>query len=141
MDFSQINWLAVVAASLAGFVIGGVWFGPKTFYPIWWKLNGNEPTTEPGGSNMLVVFGSTFLATLAQATTVAIVVELGSMVNPAFGALQGLATGALLGLGVAAASSLSHRLFARHGFVVWMIEVGQDVVSLAAMGLIIGAWL
>lgn len=141
MDFSQINWLAVVVASIAGFVVGGVWFGPKTFYPIWWKLNGNEPTTDPGGTSVAVLFGSTYLATIAQAATVAIVIEVGSLADPSFGAWQGLAAGALLGAGIAAASSLSHRLFARHGFGVWIIEVGQDIVSLAVMGLIIGAWL
>ncbi|MEY4993761.1 MAG: hypothetical protein RIS82_883 [Actinomycetota bacterium] len=141
MDFTQINWLAVFVASIAGFVIGGIWFGPKTFYPIWWKLNGNEPVNGPDGSNPLVLFGSTYVATLAQATTVAVLVELGSVVIAGFGAWEGLATGALVGAGVAAASSLSHRLFARQGFGVWIIEVGQDIVSLAAMGLIIGGWL
>ena len=141
MDFSQINWLAVVVAAVAGFVVGGVWFGPKTFYPIWWKLSGNEPTTEPGGQSPLVLFGSTFLATLAQAATVAIFIEIATIVDPNFGPLQGLAAGALLGAGIAAASSLSHRLFSRAGFAVWIIEVGQDIVSLAVMGLIIASWL
>ena len=31
MDFSSINWLAVVASVLASMIIGSVWFGPKGF--------------------------------------------------------------------------------------------------------------
>ena len=136
-----MNFLAIFLGVLAAYVFNAIWFGPKTFYPIWWKLSGNEPTTEPGGQSPLVLFGSTFLATLAQATTVAIFIEVATIVDPNFGPFQGLAAGALLGAGIAAASSLSHRLFSRAGFAVWIIEVGQDIVSLAVMGLIIAAWL
>jgi hypothetical protein len=60
--------------------------------------------------------------------------------NPNFGALDGGLVGLLLGIGLAAASSLSHRLFAGQNFKVWAIEVSSDVVNLTIMGLIIGAW-
>jgi hypothetical protein len=95
--------------------------------------------TDPAGSggNMAIVFGSTFLAAFAQATTVAIVIELASAGVSSFGPLQGALVGALLGFGLAAASSLSHRLFAGNGFRVWIIEVGSDIVNLTLMGLVI----
>ena len=60
--------------------------------------------------------------------------------NPNFGVLEGGLVGLFLGLGLAAASSLSHRLFAGQGFKVWILEVGSDVVNLTIMGFIIGAW-
>ena len=34
MDFGTVNWLAVVVSTIAAFVVGAIWFGPKTFYPI-----------------------------------------------------------------------------------------------------------
>ena len=60
--------------------------------------------------------------------------------NPAFSAVDGALVGALLGVGLAAASSLSHRLFGGFGYKVWLIEVASDALNLTIMGLIIGNW-
>ena len=63
MDLGSINWLAVLLATLVSFVSGFIWFGPKTFYPIWWKALGKSPNTEPGSQqSMAVVFGSITIA-------------------------------------------------------------------------------
>ncbi len=137
MIFSELNWLAVLAATFVAFVAGAIWFGPKTFFPIWWKLMGKGEADQAGSGNMAIVLGSTFLAALFQATTVAIVIELASAGVSNFGPLQGALVGSLLGFGLAAASSLSHRLFAGNGFRVWIIEVGSDIVNLTLMGLVI----
>ena len=32
MDISTINWLAVVAAALVAFLLGGLWYSPILFY-------------------------------------------------------------------------------------------------------------
>jgi hypothetical protein len=71
-----------------------------------------------------------------QVIATAIVIELASATGPLGGALIGL----LLGVGIAAASSLSHRLFSGQGLRVWLIEVGGDIVSLTVAGLIIGSF-
>jgi len=145
----EINWLAVVVASLSSFVIGALWFGPKTFYPLWMKAMGRKVPTEnvpmSAGSTILM-FGGTYLGALIQVSTLAIVVALARIVDPTIGALGGAAIGALLGFGIGAAASFSHRQFAQqnhkqvHAVWVWIIEVGQDIVCLTVAGLIIGAW-
>ena len=90
--------------------------------------------------NMGVIFGSTAVAAFVEAVAVASVIHFVALSNPNFGALDGGLVGLLLGIGLAAASSLSHRLFAGQNFKVWAIEVSSDVVNLTIMGLIIGAW-
>jgi hypothetical protein len=145
----EINWLAVVAASLSSFVIGALWFGPKTFYPVWMTAMGRKVPTEhvpmSTGSTILM-FGGTYLGALVQVSTLAVVVALARTVDPTIGALGGAAIGALLGFGIGAAASFSHRQFAQqnhnqvHAVWVWLIEVGQDIVCLTIAGLIIGAW-
>jgi len=141
MFLANLNWLAIVVATLAAFIAGAIWFGPKTFYPVWWKLMGKEVNTEPGsGTNMAVVFGATALGAFVEAVAVASVIHFVAAGQSDFGALQGGLVGLLLGVGLAAASSLSHRLFAGSGFRVWLIEVGSDVINLTIMGLIIGSW-
>lgn len=140
MFLLELNWLAILVAFIAAFIAGAIWFGPKTFFPIWWRAMGKDPNNMEVTGNMAVTFGATALAAFVQAVTVASVIYFVAQSNPTFGALDGGLVGLLLGLGLAAASSLSHRLFAGQGFKVWIIEVSSDVVNLTIMGLIIGAW-
>lgn len=141
MIIAELNWLAIAAATLAAFVAGAIWFGPKTFFPVWWRLMGKEAGADPGAnSNMAVIFGSTFVGAAVQAFTLAIVIHFVAAGDASFGAVGGGLTGLLVGIGLGAASSLGHRLFAGVGFRVWLIEVGSDVVNLTIMGIILGAW-
>ena len=137
----EFNLLAVGIAAITGFAIGGVWFGPKTFFPVWWKLMGKSPEDNPGTESMGAVFGLTAVATLVQASVMGIVIPLIASAHGGLDWFGGLATGALLGVGFAAASALSHKMFGGFGVKVWLLEVGQDVVSLSAMGAIIAAFL
>ncbi len=137
----EINWLSVVIAAVAGGMIGAIWFGPKTFFPVWWKLMGKTPEDNPGTESMGMVFGLTFAGAFVQALVMAVAV---SLVETATGGLdwyEGLAFGALLGVGFSAATSIGHKLFGGFGLKVWILEVGQDIVSLAAMGAIIASFI
>ena len=111
----DINWLAVVLATVAAFVVGFVWFGPKTFFPVWWRAMGKLPEDMAGGGNMKVLFGSTIIAAFVQAFGVAIVIGLREQGGTHVGPIRGLVIGAVIGILFAAATSLSHRLFAGQG--------------------------
>ena len=137
----EFNFLAVLLATFVGFAIGGVWFGPKTFFPIWWKLMGKSPEENPGTESMGQVFGLTALGALVQASVLGLILPLIASANGGMDWFGGLATAALLGVGFSAATSISHKLFGGFGLKVWILEVGQDIVSLAAMGAVIGAFL
>ncbi len=135
----HLNWLAILIAFVAFFAIGAIWFGPRTFYPLWVKALGNDPQKAPNAHGMALVFGLTALGALVQVTAVAVVIGFVSLSTPV-GPLGGAGVGFLLGVGIAAASSLSHRLFSGQGLRVWAIEVAGDVVSLTVAGLIIGSF-
>ena len=137
----EFNFLAVILATVAGFAIGGLWFAPKTFFPVWWKLMGKSPEEQPGSESMATVFGLTFLGAITQASVLGLILPLIADTVGGLDWFGGLATGALLGLGFSAATSLSHKLFGGFGLKVWVLEVGQDIVSLAAMGAIVAAFL
>ncbi|MBX9718962.1 MAG: DUF1761 domain-containing protein [Microbacteriaceae bacterium] len=137
MFLLELNWLAILVAFVVAFLAGALWFGPKTFFPVWWKAMGKSDET-PGGGNMALVFGLTALGALVQVVAVASVIYFVGLATGPVGPLGGLLTGLLLSIGFAAASSLSHRLFAGHGLKVWVIEVGSDVLNYTLAGLIIG---
>lgn len=134
------NWLGILVAFVAFFVIGAIWFGPKTFYPLWVKALGSDPQTAPNAHGFALTFGLTAVGALVQVLALAVVLEFVAAATGPVGPLGGAAIGALLGVGIAAASSLSHRLFSGQGLRVWLIEVGGDVVSIVAAGTILGAF-
>ena len=135
MDFSTVNWLGVLLAFLAGFFAAFIWFGPKTFYPMWWRAMGKTPGEQPGSANMGVVFGLTAAGTFAAALVTELLIDATDTSGAGAGALLGL----IIGVGIAASTSLGHRLFAGHGLKVWVIEVGSDVLNLVLMGAILGS--
>ena len=136
----DLNFLAIGLAALAGIVIGAVWFGPKTFFPLWWKFLGRNPDQQPGTDNMAVIFGSTFIAAILQSVVMGVVISLAESASGTMGTFTGLAIGALMGVGFAASASLSHHLFGGFAFRAWVLEAGQDIVSFAAMGAIIASF-
>ena len=136
----ELNFLAIGLAALAGILIGAFWFSPVAFFPLWWKFLGRKPDDQPGTSNMAVIFGTTFLAAGLQAVVLAVVIGLAESALGPFSFLQGAAIGSLMGVGFAAASSISHQLFGGFSVRAWVLEVGQDIVSLTAMGAIIASF-
>jgi hypothetical protein len=141
MFLTELNWIAILVAFVIFFVVGAIWFGPKTFYPAWVKLIGavETPGQGLGHHGMPFVFGLTALGALVQVVALASVIHFVELANGSpLGPVGGLVTGLLVGIGFAAASSLSHRLFSGQGIRVWLIEVGGDVVSLTLAGLVIG---
>jgi len=137
MSYSSIHWIGVLLCIVASFVSGFAWFGPKTFYPVWKKSMGQSPTDNPGeNQNMAVTFGLTLIGIIVQAIVLALVLDLQDRAVGKVSLVAGLGTGLVVGLG-AAAMSLGHRLFAGHGIKVWLIEVGNDVLNFAIMGVIL----
>lgn len=69
MDIFAVNWLAVVLAALAGFVVGGIWYGPVMGK----KWMGAVGLTEEQlkQSNMSLIYGGAFAFSLLASWTLA----------------------------------------------------------------------
>jgi hypothetical protein len=136
----ELNFLAIGIAAFVGILIGGFWFSPMAFFPIWWKFLGKKPGDQTGSNNMAVVFGSTFVAAIIQAIVMAVFLSLAEQATGSMDTVTGLAIGALVGVSFAATASLSHHLFGGFAIKAWVLEAGQDIVSLAVMGAIIASF-
>lgn len=137
LTFSGLNFFAIVAAFGFCFVSGAIWFGPKTFYPIWMKERGiasgqlNAQQNKP-----VLLFGGTILGLLVQILVLALVINSLAGQGEAT-ALQGATVGLALGAGISMFSSLSHRLFGGESLKVWLIETASDGINLTIAGAII----
>lgn len=133
MDLSKLNYLAVVAAALSSFLIGGVWYSPVLFGKVWLRETG---LTDEGlrRRNMGLVFGSCFLLSLVIAFNLA-----AFLAGPPDLA-WGLAAGALAGIGWVATGMGITYLFEARSFKLFAVNAGYHAVTFVVMGGILGAW-
>ena len=137
MSFSELNLVGVVVAFFVSFISGAIWFGPKTFYPIWMKAKGNASGQLTTSQNKpVLLFGGTILGVLIQTLTLALIINsLGK--NVEIDLVDGAGIGFALGVGISMFSSLSHRLFGGESLKVWVIETANDALNLTIAGAII----
>lgn len=139
MGLPAINWFAVLVCVVAAMVIGGAWFGPKTFFPFWWKVVGGADR-KPGGSNMALLWSMTVVAAAVRAIGMALVLLWISSRSGGMDAPGGMLVAFILWLFFLAPATLVNRLFAGHGVRIWLIETGAHLVDLLVMGAILGGW-
>lgn len=130
---SAVNWLAVLCAAVAAFVIGWVWYSRKVFGSAWLvEIGLTEESLRQ--ANMPVILGGTFMLHFVAATVLAMFLGTGS------DWLIGLQAGLLIGLGwIATAYGITY-LFEQRSLRIFLINTGYYLVLFAVMGLIIGAW-
>jgi len=130
----HINHFAVVAAALASFVIGGVWYSPLLFHKAWMDANRfNEEQLR--NASMGKIFGVSLVLSLIMAYNLAAFLG-GADTTAAWGATAG----ALAGIGWVALSIGVLGLFERRSLKYVLINGGYFSVSFVAMGAIIGSW-
>ena len=138
MTFSGLNILGVLIAFVVSFISGGIWFGPKTFYPIWMKAKGIESGQLTNQQNKpALLFGGTILGVLIQTLTLALIINTLQVNGLDLGLLDGAGVGFAMGVGIGMFASLSHRLFGGDSLKVWIIETANDAINLTIAGAII----
>lgn len=65
----EFNWIAHLLSALIPLVIGAIWYSPRVFGNTWMKVSG-VTEAQIRNSNMLVIFGLTFVLGLLASFTV-----------------------------------------------------------------------
>ncbi|MEZ4999195.1 MAG: DUF1761 domain-containing protein [Bacteroidales bacterium] len=89
--FENLNWLAILVASVSAFAIGSLWYSALMFQKPWMKAN-NFTDESIAGANMLKIFGLSFLLMFIAAFSLAM--YLGPGAGGSFGATAGFMAGA-----------------------------------------------
>lgn len=134
MDFSTLNWLAIIVATVSAFIVGGLWYSPILFGKAWMRANGFTEESMKG-ANMGKIFGLAFLWILVMAINLAMFLN-DAKTDAAWGATAGF----LAGFGWAATGLFVVSLFERRSTSYMLINGAYLTVALTLMGLIIGAW-
>lgn len=131
MPHVDLNWLAVIAAAVSSFVLGGIWYGPL-FKRAWCREAGIDPDAAPRHPARIfaTAFGCSLLAALMFA------LFLGNEASAA----DGFGAGFVVGLFFVAMSFGINYAFAQRSLKMWMIDSGYHIAQFCLYGLILGAW-
>jgi hypothetical protein len=131
MDFSAVNWLAVVVAAVVAWLFGAVWY--MALSKPWLKAAKLDPATM---SKSKLPFVISFIAELIMALVVALVVGAMTGGEPALAA--GLVFGFVLWLGFVATTLTANHRYENFGWDLTLIDGGHWLGVLLIIGAVIG---
>ena len=131
----EANYLAVLVAGLASFVVGGVWYSPLLFVKPWMaELGITRESAMEAKPNMTLLYGTALITSLLAAYAMALLLVTPQHHSLAIGVRRGLAAGIFW---VATAFGSSYA-FEGKSLRHWAINAGFYVVQFAVMGAILG---
>lgn len=130
----DLNFLAVLISAFVHFALGALWYSPLLFARKWAALKGIDMDSDEHGPTPAMFVGS-FLAGLALAAGLAVVLSVGSPDSLEAAVLLGL----IVGVAFTAAPQFANAMFG--GDVrVWFIDAGYPIVSIVIMSVILHLW-
>jgi hypothetical protein len=129
----EVNYFAIVAAALAAFVLGGLWYSPVLFGKAWQREVGLSDEELKRG-NMARIFGTSLILSLIASFVFAL------FLGPRPPMSLGLGAGFAAGLCWVASSFGMNYLFARRSFKLFLIDGGFHTLQFTVIGLILALW-
>lgn len=131
------NWLAIAAAAIAAFMIGGLWYSPLLFAKQWMVAN-LIPTGQM--ETMKAAAPRAYAVSVVCFFVMAFILEI--FINHMGQATLrgGVFVGFHAWLGFAATIGLTANMYSNKPIRAYFIDAGYQLVYMLAMGAILGAW-
>ena len=130
----KTNWLAVVAAAMAHFFLGAVWFSGMKGAWLAGVGKTEQELMQQGSPGM--AYGIAFVCNLIMALVLAKVIA----ASGRWSATGGMRVGLVLGFGLAFTALATELVFEARPAEFLLIAGGYPVVGGVLMGAILGAW-
>lgn len=133
-NLGEINYLAVLVATVAHMAVGFLWYGPL-FGETWMRAIGKtrDEVAEVAGS---LPYAVSTLSALVIAFTLALFLTLPAQVD----VVTGVVFGVIAALGFIAPAVATGAVFEGRPWTVTLLTIGYELISLVIMGAILGAW-
>jgi hypothetical protein len=138
MMIPEINYIAVLLATLSSMIVGAIWYTPRVFGNYWMKQSGVTPSgnsrdaIRPIAITVVVSFITAWV--LAGAAYLSFDFYGGSFL------VNSLLTGLILWAGFTAARFITHDAFDKRPVGLTVLNVAHELVTIVIMALIIGVW-
>lgn len=130
---NQLNWVAVLAAAVASFATGAIWYSQAVFGKQWMKGAGLSKK-DVENPDMVKTMGGGAVTVLLTSVALAVVFDVLALT----GLVNGALLGALVALGFIVTNKVMHNLFEMKSNNYILITAAGDVVALAVMGAVLG---
>ena len=135
---TDLNYWAIIVATLAGMIVGALWYSPLMFSGTWLRLIGKtSDEIRDEGYGQMVAMATAIVGAVITSYVLALVINASSG-SPDL--VDGLVIGILLWVGIVAVQNLIGTVFQGRPMRLWILDSGNQLVTFALMGLIIGAW-
>ena len=134
----EINYWAVILATLSSMIVGSIWYTPKVFGDYWMKAAKITPSGDPKDAVRPI------LVTLVVSFVTAWVLAGAAFISWGFYGgsffVNALLTAIILWAGFTAARFVTHDAFDGRPAGLTVLNVAHEFVTLVIMALIIGVW-
>ena len=128
--FAEIKWLGVLGATVAAFVLGGLWFSPMAFANQWIAALGkSKDDMGKPGPGLALSFVTTFIMALSLALIMGRMLSMSTI-----GAIR---FGLVVGAGIVAMGMASDYVFTGWSRTLFWIQASYHVVMVVLMAVII----
>ena len=134
MDLFAVNWLGVVLAALAGFVVGGIWYGPIMGKKWMGAVGLTEEQIKEG--NMGLIYGGAFAFSLLASWTLAHTFQSYADLGADLSVFAKVMTSFGVALGFIIPALGTNYLFSQKGKALFFIDAGYWMLFYIAMGLV-----
>jgi hypothetical protein len=137
-DLGDLNWLAVIVAALAYFVIGAVWYAPPVLGNVWAQAGGIA-MPEPGQRPNPTIYAVPLIGSVLSAIVLGILVD----ATGADGVGDGFVLGLAIAVGFAMPIALVTATFETNKpkpYVWGAVNAGYHVVGNIVAALILASW-
>jgi len=133
---THLNWLHVIVAAIAFFVLGALWYSPVLFSKPWAKLvnmNMADPDAKKGMGMMM--FGS-FILMIICCIALAIIYNIIQIDT----ALSAIKFGLFFGVGFALTAISISFIYERKPLALYAIDIGYLIAGIVIASLILVLW-
>lgn len=130
----ELNWLAIVVATLAWFAFSAIWYSIPPLSKAWAGAARVDPSGD--GPPLYLLFIPTLIGYFVTTTVIAlIVVGIGAET-----VADGIGLGVALGIGFGTVGALVSQVYERKGASYWLINGVNSIIAYAVVGAILAGW-
>jgi len=133
-SFGDLNWLAILVATVAWFAFSAIWYSVPPLSQAWQRASRVDMNTE--GPSLAMLFIPTFIGYFVTTVVIALLVS----ATGTTGLGDGIALGVTIGVGFGAVGALVNQLYEQKGANYWLINGLNAIIAYSIVTAILAVW-